>query len=109
MTGSAAHRAWRARFSLRLEAGLCLYGHDMDENTDPVEANLAWSIGKRRKEARDFPGADAHHGASANGAAHEARRASGPTAARRRAKAPRSPTKPAASSAASPPAASAPA
>jgi glycine cleavage system T protein (aminomethyltransferase) len=47
-----------ARDSLRLEAGLCLYGHDMDESTDPVEANLAWSIGKRRKEARDFPGAD---------------------------------------------------
>jgi aminomethyltransferase len=45
-----------ARDSLRLEAGLCLYGHDMDENTDPVEANLTWSMGKRRKEARDFPG-----------------------------------------------------
>ncbi|MGH6827424.1 MAG: glycine cleavage system aminomethyltransferase GcvT [Rhizomicrobium sp.] len=45
-----------ARDSLRLEAGLCLYGHDMDEGTDPVEANLAWSIGRRRKEARDFPG-----------------------------------------------------
>src|SRR5579885_3777341 len=45
-----------ARDSLRLEAGLCLYGHDMDEATDPVEANLVWSIGKRRKEARDFPG-----------------------------------------------------
>ena len=47
-----------ARDSLRLEAGLCLYGHDMDESTDPVEANLTWSLGKRRKEARDFPGAD---------------------------------------------------
>jgi aminomethyltransferase len=45
-----------ARDSLRLEAGLCLYGHDMDENVDPVEANLVWSLGKRRKEARDFPG-----------------------------------------------------
>jgi aminomethyltransferase len=45
-----------ARDSLRLEAGLCLYGHDMDEVTDPVEANLTWSMGKRRKEARDFPG-----------------------------------------------------
>jgi aminomethyltransferase len=45
-----------ARDSLRLEAGLCLYGHDMDESTDPVEANLGWSLGKRRKEARDFPG-----------------------------------------------------
>ena len=47
-----------ARDSLRLEAGLCLYGHDMDESTDPVEASLVWSLGKRRKEARDFPGAD---------------------------------------------------
>jgi len=46
-----------ARDSLRLEAGLCLYGHDMDETTDPVEANLTWSLGKRRKEAGDFPGA----------------------------------------------------
>jgi aminomethyltransferase len=47
-----------ARDSLRLEAGLCLYGHDMDDSIDPVEANLVWSMGKRRKEARDYPGAD---------------------------------------------------
>jgi len=47
-----------ARDSLRLEAGLCLYGHDMDDGIDPVEANLVWSMGKRRKEARDYPGAD---------------------------------------------------
>ncbi len=47
-----------ARDSLRLEAGLCLYGHDMDESVDPVEANLTWSLGTRRKEARDFPGAE---------------------------------------------------
>lgn len=46
-----------ARDSLRLEAGLCLYGHDIDETRDPAQANLLWSIGKRRKEARDFPGA----------------------------------------------------
>jgi len=46
-----------ARDSLRLEAGLCLYGHDMDDSIDPVEANLLWSMGKRRKEARDYPGA----------------------------------------------------
>jgi aminomethyltransferase len=46
-----------ARDSLRLEAGLCLYGHDMDETRNPAEANLLWSIGKRRKEARDFRGA----------------------------------------------------
>ena len=45
-----------ARDSLRLEAGLCLYGHDIDETRDPVEANLVWSIGKRRKmKRRIFP------------------------------------------------------
>lgn len=48
-----------ARDSLRLEAGLCLYGHDIDETTNPVEANLAWSIGKRRKMDKDFPAAEA--------------------------------------------------
>jgi aminomethyltransferase len=47
-----------ARDSLRLEAGLCLYGHDIDETTDPVEANLVWSIGKRRKLNKDFPAAE---------------------------------------------------
>jgi aminomethyltransferase len=46
-----------ARDSLRLEAGLCLYGHDIDETTSPVEAALAWSIGKRRREEGGFPGA----------------------------------------------------
>lgn len=46
-----------ARDSLRLEAGLCLYGHDIDETTSPVEAQLQWSIQKRRREAGDFPGA----------------------------------------------------
>jgi aminomethyltransferase len=45
-----------ARDSLRLEAGLCLYGHDIDETTTPVEANLTWAIGKRRKLERGFPG-----------------------------------------------------
>jgi aminomethyltransferase len=44
-----------ARDSLRLEAGLCLYGHDIDETTNPVEANLLWSIGKRRRADKDFP------------------------------------------------------
>ena len=46
-----------ARDSLRLEAGLCLYGHDIDETTSPVEAGLAWSIGKRRRQEGGFPGA----------------------------------------------------
>jgi glycine cleavage system T protein (aminomethyltransferase) len=46
-----------ARDSLRLEAGLCLYGHDIDTTTSPVEAGLAWSISKRRREEGGFPGA----------------------------------------------------
>ncbi len=46
-----------ARDSLRLEAGLCLYGHDLDPTTSPIEADLAWTIQKRRREAGDFPGA----------------------------------------------------
>src|SRR5690606_33231388 len=45
-----------ARDSLRLEAGLCLYGHDIDETTSPVEAGLSWSIGKRRRTDGGFPG-----------------------------------------------------
>lgn len=47
-----------ARDSLRLEAGLCLYGSDIDETTTPVEAALTWSISKRRREQGGFPGAD---------------------------------------------------
>ncbi len=47
-----------ARDSLRLEAGLCLYGHDIDITTTPVEAGLLWSIGKRRRIDGGFPGAD---------------------------------------------------
>jgi len=47
-----------ARDSLRLEAGLCLYGHDIDETTSPVEAALLWTIAKRRREEGGFPGAE---------------------------------------------------
>jgi len=46
-----------ARDSLRLEAGLCLYGHDIDETTSPVEADLLWSIQKRRRSEGGFIGA----------------------------------------------------
>lgn len=51
-----------ARDSLRLEAGLCLYGHDIDTTTTPVEAGLIWAIGKPRRHGGErvggFPGAD---------------------------------------------------
>jgi len=47
-----------ARDSLRLEAGLCLYGHDMDASRTPVEADLQWVIQKSRRTRADFPGAD---------------------------------------------------
>ncbi|MCA1297786.1 glycine cleavage system aminomethyltransferase GcvT [Stappia indica] len=47
-----------ARDSLRLEAGLCLYGHDIDETTSPIEGAITFVLQKRRKEAGDFPGAD---------------------------------------------------
>ena len=45
-----------ARDSLRLEAGLPLYGHDINQETSPVEAGLAWSIQRRRREEGGFPG-----------------------------------------------------
>jgi aminomethyltransferase len=47
-----------ARDSLRLEAGLCLHGHDIDARTTPIEAGLAWSIQKRRRQEGGFPGAE---------------------------------------------------
>lgn len=52
-----------ARDSLRLEAGLCLYGHDIDTSTTPVEADLSWALSKARRpggsRAGGYPGADA--------------------------------------------------
>ncbi len=47
-----------ARDSLRLEVGLCLYGHDITQNTTPAEGALMWSVGKRRREEGGFPGAN---------------------------------------------------
>lgn len=46
-----------ARDSLRLEAGLCLYGHDLDETVTPGQARLGWCIPRRRREEGGFPGA----------------------------------------------------
>ena len=60
-----------ARDSLRLEAGLCLYGHDIDTATTPVEAGLVWSIGKRRRTEGGFPGFDAVAKQLADGASRK--------------------------------------
>jgi glycine cleavage system T protein (aminomethyltransferase) len=56
-----------ARDSLRLEAGLCLYGHDIDETTSPVEADLVWSMQKRRRTEGGFRGAARIQDELANG------------------------------------------
>jgi aminomethyltransferase len=56
-----------ARDTLRLEAGLCLYGNDLTEDTSPVEADLVWSMPKRRRQAGDFPGGDRIKSELANG------------------------------------------
>lgn len=58
-----------ARDSLRLEAGLPLYGHDMNEALDPVSADLAFGINKRRRSDGGFPGADVILPLIASGAA----------------------------------------
>ena len=60
-----------ARDSLRLEAGLPLYGHDIDEGTDPVEANAAFAISKARRTAGGFPGATRILNALAGGPARK--------------------------------------
>jgi len=64
-----------ARDSLRLEAGLCLYGHDIDTSTTPVEASLTWAIQKVRRaggaRAGGYPGAAVVDEQLANGAARK--------------------------------------
>jgi aminomethyltransferase len=57
-----------ARDSLRLEAGLCLYGNDIDDSTTPVEAGLSWTIGKRRRAEGGFAGAEVIQRQLADGA-----------------------------------------
>ena len=60
-----------ARDSLRLEAGLCLYGHDINPDTTPIEGGLSWAISKARRaegaRAGGFPGATRILGELANG------------------------------------------
>ena len=64
-----------ARDSLRLEAGLCLYGHDIDDTTTPIEGGLIWAIQKARRNggarAGGFPGADVILAQIDQGAAHK--------------------------------------
>jgi len=60
-----------ARDSLRLEAGLCLHGHDIDASTTPIEAGLAWSIQKRRREEGGFPAAERIQAELKNGPARK--------------------------------------
>lgn len=60
-----------ARDSLRLEAGLPLYGHDLDSATDPIEGDLSFAVSKRRRAEGGFPGSDRILKALANGAARK--------------------------------------
>ena len=78
-TRSVAHELAKpiglgARDSLRLEAGLPLYGHDLDRETTPVMAGLTFAINKRRRAEGGFPGAMRILAELQNGAAAEARR-----------------------------------
>merc|ERR1712087_207359 len=57
-SGSLIPAGLGARDSLRLEAGLCLYGNDMNDDISPIEAGLAWTVSKSRREACDFVGGD---------------------------------------------------
>ena len=68
-----ADRARRAQLAAA-RSGLCLYGHDIDTTTSPVEAALAWSIGKRRREEGGFPGAERVQRELREGAGAQARR-----------------------------------
>lgn len=64
-----------ARDTLRLEAGLCLYGHDIDTRTSPVHAGLVWAMQKVRRpggeRAGHYPGADVIAGQLMHGASHK--------------------------------------
>jgi len=64
-----------ARDTLRLEAGLCLYGHDIDTRTSPVQAGLTWAIQKVRRpggeRAGHYPGASAIESQLAHGVSHK--------------------------------------
>ena len=97
-----------ARNSLRLEAGLCLYGNDIDELTTPVEAGLAWAIGKRRRDRLGLPRRRGHPRPARARRPRATASASAPTAAPRPARRPRSSPATAPRPAPSPPAASRP-
>lgn len=56
--GGARLAGLGARDALRLEAGLCLYGNDLNEEISPLEAGLTWTVSKSRREACDFVGGD---------------------------------------------------